>query len=319
MTLSRSNILIGTAAALLATTSLVIASNTSREAQVQDTPKQASQHTQSIVLGSGCFWGAEKGYEALPGVVDAVSGYADGRGLEPTYKTITQFKHRMNPDNFAEVVKVTYNTQMLSTDALLKHFFEHHDPTQKNRQGNDIGTQYRSTILYSNEEQGQAAQRLKGQFQELLSKAGYGEIKTTIKPLQQFHPAETYHQDYIKKNPNGYCPDHSTGVTFEKSQQPSVDNSALLKGQHILVLEAEHCPYCEQFRQDVANDYQGSIPMSFRKANELEGLKLATPTWATPTLYFLEDGKEQAGHQGYMSPEAFYKTLKQFKNGSSAQ
>lgn len=176
------------------------------QADEPSTPAKATRHTQTIVLGSGCFWGAEKGYEALPGVIDAVSGYADGRGLEPTYKAITRPEHRMDPDNFAEVVKVTYDTGKTSTEALLKHFFEHHDPTQANRQGNDIGTQYRSIILTANDEQAEAARRLQAQYQVLLSEAGYGEIKTVIKPLEQFHAAETYHQDYLAKNPNGYCP-----------------------------------------------------------------------------------------------------------------
>lgn len=287
------------------------------QADGQPPPSKVTSHVQSIVLGSGCFWGAEKGYAALPGVIDAVSGYADGRGLEPSYKAITRPEHRMDPNNFAEVVKVTYDTGKTSTEALLKHFFEHHDPTQANRQGNDVGTQYRSTILYSSDEQAQTAQRLKTEFQALLGKAGYGEIKTVIKPLDQFHPAETYHQDYLAKNPNGYCPDHSTGVTFAKVAKPAVDNSALLKGQQILVLEAEFCPYCEQFRKDVANQYRGDIPMSFRKANELDGLTLKTPTWATPTLFFLQDGKEVAGHQGYMNKEEFYKALGLFKLGDS--
>ncbi len=123
---------------LAAAAALLVALNL--QADEPSAPAKATRHTQTIVLGSGCFWGAEKGYEALPGVIDAVSGYADGRGLEPTYKAITRPEHRMDPDNFAEVVKVTYDTGKTSTEALLKHFFEHHDPTQANRQGNDIGT-----------------------------------------------------------------------------------------------------------------------------------------------------------------------------------
>ena len=89
----------------------------------------STNHIQSIVLGSGCFWGAEKGYESIPGVIEAVSGYADGRGIKPTYRDITQLKNRLNPDNYAEVVKVTFNSQILSLEDLLKHYFESHDPT----------------------------------------------------------------------------------------------------------------------------------------------------------------------------------------------
>ena len=274
----------------------------------------ASSHVKTIVLGSGCFWGAEKGYEAMPGVIDAVSGYADGANdIRPAYREITKFKHKFNPDNYAEVVEVRYNSAILSTEALLQHFFEAHDPTQKNRQGNDIGTQYRSTILYTDESQQQAALKLRDQYQKLLNDAGYGAIVTEIKPLKQFNPAEEYHQDYLAKNPNGYCPNHATGVTFTKRASAKVDNSALLKGKQIVVLEAEHCPFCEKFKQDVSSQYQDSIPMTFREASGLEGFSLKTPTWATPTIYFLENGKEVFGHQGYMTAQEFYRALGRFK------
>ena len=279
----------------------------------------ASSHLKTLVLGSGCFWGAEKGYEALPGVIDAVSGYADGHNnkIKPVYRDITRHDYKYDPGNYAEVVEVRYNTEMLSTEALLKHFFEHHDPTQKNRQGNDRGTQYRSIILYTDEEQHQTALRLRDQYQKLLTAAGYGPIVTEIKPLQKFYPAEDYHQDYLAKNPNGYCPNHATGVTFEKVAATPVDNSALLQGMQIVVLEAEHCPFCERFKQDVSNPYRGNIPMTFRKASQLDGLTLKTPTWATPTIYFLDNGKEVFGHQGYMTPQEFYKALGYFKLGDS--
>jgi peptide methionine sulfoxide reductase msrA/msrB len=277
----------------------------------------ASEHVKTLVLGSGCFWGAEKGYQALPGVINAVSGYADGRNIEPTYKEITKFKHRFDPDNFAEVVEVRYNTGVLSTEDVLHHFFEHHDPTQKYRQGNDVGTQYRSIILYSDEEQHQAALQARDRFQKLLTKAGYGTIVTGIKPLEKFYPAEAYHQNYLTKNPNGYCPNHATGVTFEKVAKAPTDNSALLKGRQIIVLEAEHCPFCEKFKQDVSSQYRGSIPMTFRMATQLDDLSLKTPTWATPTIYFLDSGKEFFGHQGYMTAQEFYKALGYFKLGDS--
>ena len=114
---------------------------------------QATQHLDTIVLGAGCFWGVEKAYSKLPGVVDAVSGYADGRGVDPTYRAITAKANRMNPDNHAEVVEVTYNSNQTSLTALLRYYFEHHDPTQLNRQGNDIGSQYRSIILTTNDSQ----------------------------------------------------------------------------------------------------------------------------------------------------------------------
>jgi peptide methionine sulfoxide reductase msrA/msrB len=279
----------------------------------------STNHIQSIVLGSGCFWGAEKGYESIPGVIDAVSGYADGRGIKPTYRDITQLRNRLNPDNYAEVVKVTFNSQILSLEDLLKYYFESHDPTQLNKQGNDIGTQYRSTVLYLNDSQQEITQSIASEFQELLINANYGEIKTIIKKLDKFYKAEEYHQDYIAKNPNGYCPDHSTGVTFIQDNKPEkFDNSLLKRGKQIVIIEPQgFCPYCEKFKEDVANDYQGSIPMSFRLASNLEGLNIQTPTWATPTILFFNDGDEVFGYQGYLEPKEFYKVLGAFKLGRS--
>ena len=160
---------------------------------------EATVHSEKIVLGSGCFWGAEKGYESLPGVIDAVSGYADGKGVRATYREITKLKNKFNANNHAEVVEVTYNKNLISTEALLMHYFESHDPTQLNRQGNDIGTQYRSIILYSTEEQKETIDEVLATFQELLSTAGYGSITTLVKPIKNFYKAEKYHQDYIAK------------------------------------------------------------------------------------------------------------------------
>lgn len=284
-------------------------------------PMPASKQLETIVLGAGCFWGVEKRYQALPGVVDAVSGYADGRGLSPTYEEITQRKHQQNPDNFAEVVQVTFNPAQISLQQILQFYFEQHDPTQLNRQGNDIGTQYRSTILFSHPKQQQVAAQVSAAYQQRLTAEGYGQITTKIKALDKFHPAEEYHQDYLAKNPNGYCPDHATGVKFDATMQAaktSTDNSKLLLGKQIVVIDAEdYCPYCEQFKKDVANAYQGTIPMTFRTAAQLEGLTITTPTWATPTILFLEQGKEVFGRQGTMTSAEFYQALGHFKLGES--
>ncbi|MEP1742571.1 MAG: peptide-methionine (S)-S-oxide reductase MsrA [Kangiellaceae bacterium] len=280
----------------------------------------ATSHLDSIVLGAGCFWGAEKRYQAIPGVIDAVSGYADGKDIKADYRTITQRKNRFNENNHAEVVKVTYNRSMVSLETILKEYFETHDPTQLNRQGNDIGTQYRSTILTNSPEQLATANKVSSQFQVLLTQANMGAITTKIKPLETFYPAEEYHQDYLVKNPNGYCPDHSTGVKFDNKNTKTqvVDNQPLTTGKQIVVIDSDdYCPYCEKFKANVVKDYQGSIPMTFRLASQLDGLSITTPTWATPTILFLEDGKEVFGRQGYMSPEDFYKALGVFKLGDS--
>ena len=280
---------------------------------------QSTSHLEKIVLGSGCVWGAEKGYEALPGVVDAVSGYADGYGVRPSYREITKFINKFNPNNHAEVVEVTYNKNIINTAELLQHYFESHDPTQVNQQGNDIGTQYRSIILYTNKDQKKIAENLILEYQQLLNNSGYGQIATIVKSLDEFFRAETYHQDYIAKNPNGYCPDHSTGVRFTQDNPIELkDNSELLYGKSIIVIEPEgYCPYCEKFKTLVVENYQGSIPIIFRLALQLDRLQIETPTWATPTIIFLENGKETFAHQGYMSPKEFYKALGFFKLGDS--
>ena len=280
---------------------------------------QSTSHLEKIVLGSGCFWGAEKGYEALPGVVDAVSGYADGYGVRPSYRDITKFINKFNSNNHAEVVEVTYNKNIISTKDLLQHYFESHDPTQVNQQGNDIGTQYRSIILYTNKEQQRVAENLTFEYQQLLSNSGYGQIATIVKSLEKFYRAESYHQDYIAKNPNGYCPDHSTGIKFaQENPIEQKNNSELLNGKTIVVIEPQgYCPYCEKFKSLVVDNYQGNIPIFFRLAIQLELLQISTPTWATPTIIFLEEGKEVFAHQGYMSSKEFYKALGFFKLGNS--
>ena len=284
----------------------------------------ATTHLDSVVLGAGCFWGAEKRYQAIPGVVDAISGYADGKNVGANYREITQRKNKFNADNHAEVVKVVFNSSMVSLEAILHSYYEGHDPTQLNRQGNDVGTQYRSTILTNNEQQNATALKVTAQYQKLLTDSGYGKIATKISSLTEFFEAEQYHQDYLAKNPNGYCPDHSTGVKFNadankiKLANQKIDNTALLNGKHIVVIESEnYCPYCEKFKKNVVNDYKGSIAINFRLASQLKGLTIKTETWATPTVLFIQDGKEVFGRQGYMGPEQFYKALGVFKLGKS--
>ncbi len=285
---------------------------------IKPTDLDATMHVEKIVLGSGCFWGAEKRYEALNGVLDAESGYADGQGFKPTYRNITKLSRRFDEDNYAEVVQVTFNSNIISARELLQNYYESHDPTQKNRQGNDVGTQYRSIILTTTDQQASIAKAVTSEYQQLLSKADYGKIVTQIKPLERFYSAEEYHQNYLEKNPNGYCPDHSTGVVFTQSDKPKVDNTALLNGKQIVILDSQsYCPYCEKFKAAVANDYKGTIPMTFRHADQLDGLTIKSATWATPTILFLENGVEVYSRQGYMNPEQFYKALGAFKLGNS--
>ena len=280
-------------------------------------PNQTN-HIQTIYLGSGCFWGAEKGYESIKGVIDAESGYANGYGVKPNYRSIIQFKNKYNKNNFAEVVKITFNSNTTNLEDILIHFFENHDPTQSNRQGNDIGTQYRSTILFANESQKELSIQIMNKYQSLLTDAGYGKIRTKIESLDNFYLAEDYHQDYLKKNPNGYCPDHSTGIVFNKQKKEAIDNTSLLAGKQILILDSkDYCPYCEKLKKNVTNKYSGSIPLTYRTSDQLHGLLIKSPTWATPSVIFLDNGKEVFGHQGYIEPKDFYKILGKFKLGNS--
>jgi len=283
---------------------------------------QLTLHTETLVLGAGCFWGVEKRFEAMPGVLDVQAGYAGGKGVRPVYREITQRRHQFNPNNHAEVVKIEFQPELISARQLLQQFYEMHDPTQQNRQGNDVGTQYRSVIFYQNEAQAALAREVTADYQALLTAAGYGTIQTQIIPLPQFYPAEDYHQDYLAKNPNGYCPDHATGVRFADSPEPviaAVDNSALLTGKHIVLLDAPDCPYCEKFKADVVKHYQGAIPLHLRRASQLQQLQLKTPTFATPTLYFLQDGVEVLGIQGYLAPADFYRVLGHFQLGEQSE
>ena len=277
-----------------------------------------TNHIQTIYLGSGCFWGAEKGYEKLEGVINAESGYANGYGISPNYRAITQFKNKYNENNFAEVVKVTFNRNEIRLEDILIHFFESHDPTNLNRQGNDIGTQYRSTILFSGESQKQVAEELMNVYQKLLNDGGYGKIRTKLEPLDNFYLAEDYHQDYLKKNPNGYCPDLSTGIVFLKKPKDFLDNSSLLIGKQIVILDSQsYCPYCEKLKIDVTDKYKGSIPLSYRSSDQLHGLQIDSPTWATPSVIFLDNGKEVFAYQGYIEQKDFYRILGKFKLGNS--
>jgi len=279
--------------------------------------ENSTNHLKTIIFGAGCFWSVEKKFQESYGVVNVESGYADGKNIQPVYKEIIKKENKFNPNNFAEVVKVTYNGNQTDLESLVKIFFEIHDPTQINRQGNDIGVQYRSLILTNTIEEINISEKVKNNYQNLLSKKGYGQITTDIKKNTNFYLAEDYHQDYLVKNPNGYCPDNSTGIIFSKETKNLAHNKDLISGKKILILDAEGCPYCFKLRKEVLRGYKGSIELFFRKSNELDDLDLQTPTWATPTIYFLENGKEISAHQGYLSKDKFYELLGKFKLGKT--
>ena len=163
---------------------------------------------QTAVFGAGCFWGVEKVFWEAPGVWSTAVGYAGGYTPNPTYEEVCSAR-----TGHTEVVLVVFDPTITSYEQLLKLFWENHDPTQGMRQGNDIGTQYRSAIYYASPEQEAAARATRDAYQERLTAAGYGDITTEIAPLGEFFYAEDYHQQYLYKVPNGYCPVHSTGVS----------------------------------------------------------------------------------------------------------
>jgi peptide-methionine (S)-S-oxide reductase len=166
--------------------------------------------TQVAEFALGCFWGEEKTFWNTPGVVSTAVGYEGGFTPNPTYEEVCSGR-----TGHAETVRVVYDPAKVSYPELLRVFWESHDPTQGMRQGNDIGSQYRSAIFYHTPEQKAEAEESRAGFQKRLSDAGYGEITTEIVPAGEFYFAEDYHQQYLSdtKNPYGYCPDHGTGVS----------------------------------------------------------------------------------------------------------
>ena len=163
---------------------------------------------EQAVFGMGCFWGAERKFWEAPGVFTTAVGYAGGFTPNPTYEeTCTGMT------GHTEVVLVVFDPKQTTYDDMLRIFWENHDPTQGMRQGNDSGTQYRSAIYTTTPAQLEAAEHSRELFQKQLTDAGFGEITTEIRPLPAFYYAEDYHQQYLAKNPNGYCGIGGTGVS----------------------------------------------------------------------------------------------------------
>jgi len=163
---------------------------------------------EQAVFGMGCFWGAERLFWQLPGVYSTAVGYAGGQTNNPTYEEVCS-----GFTNHAEVVLVVFDPKKIGYEELLKTFWEEHDPTQGMRQGNDAGTQYRSTIYTYGPEQLKAALASRDKYQQLVQKSGFGAITTEIREAPEFFYAEDYHQQYLGKNPNGYCGLAGTGVS----------------------------------------------------------------------------------------------------------
>ena len=163
---------------------------------------------EQIVVGMGCFWGAERVFWQLDGVYTTAVGYAGGYTPNPTYEEVCS-----GSTGHTEAVLVVFDPARISRDEILRAFWENHDPTEGMRQGNDVGTQYRSAVYASDDAQLAAAEASRDAYQSALSAAGRGEITTEIRPAGPFYYAEAYHQQYLAKNPNGYCGLGGTGVS----------------------------------------------------------------------------------------------------------
>ncbi|MGL5857717.1 MAG: peptide-methionine (S)-S-oxide reductase MsrA [Angustibacter sp.] len=167
--------------------------------------------TQVLYVAMGCFWGAERTFWQTPGVVATAVGYMGGFTPHPTYEETCTGR-----TGHTETVLVAYDPARVPAEQLLRAFWEHHDPTQGFRQGNDRGTQYRSAVYWTTEAQCEAVEKTRSVYQESLRAGGFGDITTELKPASDagtFYYAEDYHQQYLHKVPNGYCPDHGTGVS----------------------------------------------------------------------------------------------------------
>ena len=173
------------------------------------------------MFGLGCFWGAERKFWQMPGVFSTSAGYAAGFTPNATYEEVCSGRTGHN-----EVVRVVFDPAKVSYEALLKTFWESHDPTQGMRQGNDVGTQYRSGIYVHSPEQRRLAEASRDAYQRVLKAAGYGTITTEILDAPEFYYAEDYHQQYLSKNPDGYCGLGGTGVSCPVGVDASVSSSA---------------------------------------------------------------------------------------------
>ena len=162
---------------------------------------------EQLVVGMGCFWGAERVFWEAPGVYTTAVGYAGGFTPNPTYEEVCS-----GLTGHAEVVLVVFDPAATSREEMLRLFWENHDPAQGMRQGNDVGTQYRSIVLWADEDQRAAASASRDAYARVLAQAGHGEITTDLEPAGPFFYAEPYHQQYLAKNPNGYCGIGGTGV-----------------------------------------------------------------------------------------------------------
>lgn len=281
-------------------------------------PTSTENSTDSIVLGMGCFWGAEKRMGEISGVLNVDSGYAGGDDTGAGYYDVLGLEKQIrygqsSKRNHAEVVKVTFDPNKVSLETILIKFWESHNPTQGDRQGNDVGTNYRSAIYTNSDTQLQIAKKTKTEYQKALSKAGFPKITTEIAPLKNYIKAEEYHQDYLQKNPNGYCGLGGTGVKYPLAMPDNAsampDTSAPAKRligtdlnseRQLVVFEAEECAFCKLFKKEILSTWKSEVPVvTTLNPNVPEGWELEKALFATPTIVLFENGKEVSRYTGY--------------------
>lgn len=271
--------------------------------------------TDYIVLGMGCFWGAERRMKEISGVIDVESGYAGGDFSNAGYQQILNFERALHfgkasGRNYAEVVKVTFDPQQIPLTDVLARFWENHNPTQGDRQGNDIGSNYRSAIYYYKDGQKDVAEATRDVYQKALTIAGYQKITTEILPLKNYITAEEYHQNYLGKNPDGYCGLGGTGVKYPVAQHIQEGTSvASVKSlpienlnfdQQLVVFETENCEFCAKFRADILDHWQAEVPVvATLNTNLPENWELEQALFAAPTVVLFEQGQEVARYTGY--------------------
>ncbi len=280
--------------------------------------------TDTIVLGMGCFWGAEKRMSELPGVVDVEAGYANG-DIAGKYEAVLALERDLRRGqkgkrNHAEVVKVIFDPARVSVETVLARFWESHDPTQGNRQGNDVGTNYRSAVYTNSAAQLAIARRTRDIYQAALTKAGYQTITTEIEALKKFDLAESYHQDYLKKNPDGYCGLGGTGVRYPGLTQARpaalpdprpLDVKALNPRRQLIAFEAADCAYCKQFKAEILDQWKSEVAVARTFSSKPPvGWTLEKALFATPTIALFENGKEVSRFTGYNGDKVrFWKWL----------
>ena len=283
-------------------------------------PMQTYASNQSIVLGMGCFWGAEKRMGEIPGVIDVESGYAGGDAEKTDYHSVLGLERAIKSGgieerNHAEVVKVTFDPKQVSLEQVLIGFWQNHNPTQGDRQGNDVGSNYRSAIYTTSNEQKKLALKTRDIYQKALTAAGFGVITTEIAPLRNYNRAEEYHQDYLKKNPKGYCGLGGTKVAYPgESAQPTPERlqaDTLSFERQLIVFEAENCPFCKVFKAEILNGWSSEVPIvTTFNTQPPETWTLSKALFATPTIVLFEEGKEVSRYTGYKGDkERFWKWL----------